>query len=187
MILRARRKAKEEPSLIGLTGTNGAGKGEAAAFFQRKGYAYFSLSDVIREALEKRAQQPSRSNMIQMGNKIREEFGADILARRIMEKVEGKAVIDSIRNPQEVAFLRKQEGFVLIAIDAPVELRYERAKKRGREESASSLEEFIAKENEEMANQEKGQQLNNCMALADIKIINDGILKSLYQKLERFL
>ena len=43
------------PLLIGLTGTNGAGKGEAAAYFMTKGYAYFSLSDVIRDKLEKLA------------------------------------------------------------------------------------------------------------------------------------
>ena len=182
-----RKRAKKKPRLIGLTGTNGAGKGEAAAFFQKKGFAYFSLSDVIREELKKEGRVPSRNNMIQMGNQLRERFGADILARRVMERVKGKAVIDSIRNPQELAFLRKQETFISIAIDAPAELRYGRVKERGREESASTLEEFIAKEAEEMTNIDKEQQLKNCIALADFKIVNDGSLENLHQKLEKFL
>lgn len=178
---------KEKERLIGLTGTNGAGKGEAAAFFQRNGYAYFSLSDLIREALQKEERALSRDNMIQIGNEMRERFGADCLARRVMEKVRGKAVIDSIRNPEEVAFLRQQKGFILLAIDAPVELRYERVRKRGREESASTLEEFIAKEAEEMAHHDKGQQLEACIDLANFTIWNDSSLESLYKKLERFL
>ena len=182
-----RKRKKRKPRLIGLTGTNGSGRGEATAFFQKNGYAYFSLSDVIREELKKEGRELSRNNMIQMGNQLRVRFGADILARRIMERVKGKAVIDSIRNPQELAFLRKQETFILIAIDAPVELRYERVKERGREESASTLEEFMAKEAEEMTNSDKGQQLKNCMALADCKVLNNGSLENLHQKLEKFL
>ena len=39
--------------LIGLTGTNGSGKGEAAAYFKKKEFSYFSLSDLIREELHK--------------------------------------------------------------------------------------------------------------------------------------
>lgn len=178
---------KIENKLIGLTGTNGAGKGEVAAFFKKKGYAYFSLSDLIRDELKKEAKEISRDNLIQMGNRLREKFGADILARIVMKKIRGKAVIDSIRNPDEVNYLRRQKNFILLAVDAPVELRYERTKKRGREESASTLQEFIEKEAEEMTDREKGQQLLNCMSLADFKIINDGGLENLHQKLEKFL
>ena len=43
-----------QPALIGLTGTNAAGKGEAAAFLGTRGYAYLSLSDVLREELTAR-------------------------------------------------------------------------------------------------------------------------------------
>jgi len=173
--------------LIGLTGTNGSGKGEAAAYFQKRGYKYFSLSDLIREELQKRGKQPTRDNLIKIGNKLREKSGADILARLVMKKVKGKAVIDSIRNPKEVEYLRKQGGFIFLAVDAPVELRYERVKKRGREESASTLREFIQKEKEEMTECEKGQQLQRCMDMADLVIINDGSLEDLYQKLEEIL
>ncbi len=175
---------KTEARLIGLTGTNGSGKGEAAAYLQKKGYAYFSLSDVIRDALRKDGKEDTRDNLIEKGNELRNKYGPDILARMVMEKVEGKAVIDSIRNPSEVEYLRKEKEFILLAIDAQVELRYERVKQRGRQESVSTLEEFIKKEKEEMTDSEKGQQLHSCMKMADIIIMNDGALEDLHLKLE---
>ncbi len=173
--------------LIGLTGTNGSGKGEAAAYFQNKGFAYFSLSDLIRNELQKEEKEVTRDNLIQKGNQLREKYGPDILAKWALEKVKDRAVIDSIRNPFEVEFLRKYGNFILLAIDAPVELRYERAKRRGREESASTVEEFIQKEKEEMTGSEKGQQLLSCMAMADHLIINDGTLEEFHIKLEETL
>lgn len=173
--------------LIGLTGTNGSGKGEAAAYLKTKGYAYLSLSDLIREELQKEGIEVTRNTLIRKGNELREKHGPDVLARMVMEKVKGKSVIDSIRNPHEVEYLREQQGFILLAIDAPVELRYKRVKKRGRQESASSLEEFMAKEQEEMTASEKGQQLHSCMKMADSVVVNDGTLEDFHCKLEETL
>lgn len=173
--------------LIGLTGTNGSGKGEVARFFKKKGYLYFSLSDEIREELLRRGEAVSRDSLIRMGNELRERFGGDVLARRVLERITGRAVVDSIRNSKEVAYLRKQKGFVLLGVDAPLELRYQRIKARGRDESASTLEEFAAKEREEMAGTENGQQLQACLEMADVMIINEGDLADLDRKLEALL
>lgn len=178
---------KTKVRFIGLTGTNGAGKGEAAAYFVKKGFHYISLSDLIREELIKRGEEVSRNNLIKIGNELRKKYGPDILARMVMKKIKEKAVIDSIRNPKEVDFFRKQENFIFLAIDAPAELRYKRTRKRGRDESASNLKEFIQKEEEEMSNREKGQQLRTCMNMADYTIINDGSLQDFHQKLEDLL
>jgi dephospho-CoA kinase len=175
------------PALVGLTGTNGAGKGEVAAYLERKDYAVLSLSDVLREELAAQGLPASRDNLIAAGNDLRSRFGPDILARRTMAKVRGPTVIDSIRNPHEVEYLRRQEGFVLIAVDAPIELRFARTKARGRDESASSLEEFRAKEEIEMAGSETGQQLARCMAMADRSVMNDGTLEELWRKVEECL
>jgi dephospho-CoA kinase len=170
--------------LIGLTGTNGAGKGEAAAFLVRRGYEHHSLSDAIRDALAADGLEPSRDNLILKGNDLRREGGPDVLARRIAEKIRGRAVIDSIRNPSEIAFLRTQEGFFLIALDAPPARRFERAAKRGRNESAPDLAAFLRKEAEENGADPGAQQIGRCMALADATVINDGTLDDLYRKLE---
>jgi dephospho-CoA kinase len=173
------------PRLIGLTGTNGAGKGEAAAYFMAKGYAHFSLSDIIRDELRERGEPASRDNLIRTGNELRARFGPDILARRTIDKVGGgRAVIDSIRNMGEIEYLRRQEGFVLLAIDAPIVLRFERVAVRGRDESAADLEAFKKKEGEERAGGTTAQQLQACMAAADRLIINDGTILEFHRKLE---
>ena len=177
----------KKPALVGLTGTNGSGKGEAAAYFGRQGYACLSLSDVLREELAARGLASSRDNLNAVGNELRARFGPDILARRTMDKVRGPSVIDSIRNPGEVEYLRRQEGFVLIALDAPIEVRFARAKARGRDESATTLEEFRAKEEIEMSGSETGQRLALCMAMADRRVRNDGTLEDLWRKLEESL
>ncbi len=176
-----------ERRLIGLTGTNAAGKGEVARYLESKGFAVFSLSDVIREHLRKRGLAVTRDNLIAAGNSLRRRYGADILARRVLKKVRGNAVIDSIRNSREVAFLRKQPGFVLAAVDAPVEIRFARAKRRGRQESVDTLEEFIAKEQQEMTGGRAGQQLRRCLDAADVKIVNDGTLARLRRRVDQCL
>ncbi len=173
--------------IIGLTGTNCAGKGEAAEFLKKKGFAYFSLSDLIRDKLQKKDMELTRDNLIRTGNQMRKEGGPDILARLVMKKVKSPAIIDSIRNPKEVEYLQKQKNFILLAIDAPVKTRYIRAKKRGRNESASSLQEFKDKEAEEMTSKEKKQQLQNCIKMANNIIINAGSLADFYCKLEKLL
>lgn len=174
------------PRLIGLTGTNGAGKGEAAVYFVARGYAYFSLSDVIRDELRERGEPASRDNLIRTGNELRDRFGPDVLAQRTMDKIgrTGRAVIDSIRNTREVDLLRRQEGFVLLAIDAPIALRFARVAVRGRDESAGDLEAFRKKEEEERAGGATAQQLEACMAAADRLIINDGTIPEFHRKLE---
>jgi dephospho-CoA kinase len=172
---------------IGLTGTNASGKGEAAKFFVKHGYDYISLSDFIREELKKNSIKITRDNLILTGNQLRKKYGPDILAQMAVNKIRGKTVIDSIRNVQEIEYIRNHTEFILLSIDAPPEVRFQRAKKRGRHESVDTLEEFMEIEKKEMTNKNKSQQLKKCMDTTDFKIINQGTLKEFHKKLEVFL
>jgi dephospho-CoA kinase len=172
---------------IGLTGTNCAGKGETAAFFISRGYRSRSLSDVIRDSLRAEGLEESRDNLIRRGNDLRRQGGPDILARLVLDALEPPAVIDSIRNRAEAAYLKSRPGFFLLAIDAPVALRFERSRRRGRDESARTLEDFARKEGEERGSHPEAQQLDACIAMADALVINDGTITDLHRKLEAFL
>jgi dephospho-CoA kinase len=178
---------KRRPRLIGLTGTNGAGKGEVAAFFRAEGYAYASLSDIIRDELRARGIEITRDSLILVGNELRAAFGPDVLARRTMDRIASPTVIDSIRNLREVAYFRAQRDFVLLAIDAPDETRFARVSSRGRNESAATLEAFRAKEDEERSGGEDAQQLEACMAAADRLVWNAGTIEELHRQLEALL
>jgi dephospho-CoA kinase len=177
----------EKSRVIGLTGTNGSGKGEAVAFFAARGFAAYSLSDIIRDELRKSVQTVTRSNLIKAGNRLRREGGPAVLARRTLERITGPTVIDSIRNPAEIELLRARTRFTLLAIDAPVETRYARVLLRGRDESAGDLEEFKAREAEEKSGDPAGQQLQTCFDMADFVVINDGALEEFHRRLEVFL
>lgn len=174
--------------IIGLTGTNGAGKGVVADYLKSLGFEFHSLSDAIRDEIRDRGQEISRETLIRTGNELRENFGPSILAQRIAAKVSSSnAVIDSVRNSFEVTELRKQDDFFLLAIDAPPQVRFERAMKRGRNESADTLEAFIALENREKSSSSTAQQIDKCMAMADHTITNNRAIDDLHGEIDSIL
>ena len=172
--------------IIGLTGPNGAGKGEAAEFLKGQGFIYHSLSDVIRDEIKARGGEVTREKLIETGRKLRLTRGTGYLARVILKNLEvgQNYVIDSIRNPVEVEVLRTDESFSLISITASPEIRFERIRNRGREADPQTLEEFNALEEAEASNpREEGQRLLDTGALADFTIENNEGLESLHRVL----
>jgi dephospho-CoA kinase len=173
--------------VIGLTGPNASGKGEVAKLLSEAGFALHSLSDIVREAAAARGLDGTRDNLIAVGVSLRVEEGPGVLAARILPRLGGRAVVDSIRGPAEVARLRTLPRFILLGIDAPVNLRFERAQRRGRLGEGASLEDFIHKEERENSEVETGQQLRRTLALADRVIRNDGTLDDLRRNVGRAL
>ncbi|MFZ5518384.1 MAG: deaminase [Candidatus Zhuqueibacterota bacterium] len=171
--------------LIGLTGTNASGKSSIVTYLASKRFEPFSLSDIIRDELAANNLPLSRELLIRKGNELRSAFGPAILAERIIGKLKSpRAIIDSIRNPSEVRALRRLDNFFLIAVDAPVALRFERAQQRGRIESSASLESFIALENQEKSSDANFQNIAACMDLAEFRIVNDGSVAELHRKVD---
>jgi dephospho-CoA kinase len=174
--------------IIGLTGTNASGKTSVVNYLVSKGFKYFSLSDVIRDELTQRGLVHSRDNLRMVGNDLRKKYGASILAERIFQKISTEnTVIDSIRNTSEVRTLRKLTQFTFIAVDAPIEIRFERAKIRGRLESATTLNEFREAEDKEKSQDTTEQNLDQCLTLADYLVNNDGKPEQLYHQIDNIL
>ncbi|MBI2446995.1 MAG: AAA family ATPase, partial [Candidatus Omnitrophica bacterium] len=93
--------------VIGLTGNNASGKTEAAEYLRRKGYRYYSLSDILREEATRRGLDHSRKTLIELGNNLRKGHGAGVLAKMAKENLKGRSIIiDSIRNPKEIEELK---------------------------------------------------------------------------------
>ena len=172
--------------VIGLTGTNGAGKTAAADYLKSRGFRFHSLSDEIRAELEGRKQAGSRENLIEMGNRLRAEYGPGVLAERVKAHLapDQNYVVDSIRNPYEVESLRERGDFHLLHVDAPVEVRYERVRRRGGPRAPKSLEEFIRQEQQEMESADPAhQQLRACYEMAEETLRNDLGLDELQQRI----
>ena len=172
--------------VIGLTGPNASGKGEAALYIKSKGFAYSSLSDILREEARKLGIEPIRENLIKLGNDLRHKEGSAFLALRAIEGIKktGDFVIDSIRNPAEVEALRRRGSFTLIGIDAPLEERFKRGLKRERHGDAKTLEEFVEKEGKENKANPENQQLKKCLSMADVVIMNDSTISTLQKRID---
>ncbi len=174
--------------ILGLTGRNAAGKGEIAEFLKKGGFEYFSLSDELREGLRGRGIEPSRDALIAEGRRVRQEEGLDSLARRVSRRfTQGlNQVVDSIRNPEEVRFLRTCPDFFLVGVDAPAAVRFQRARRRARPGDPVDLAAFEAAEARELQSQDPAaQQLVATLALADFLVLNDGDLPALHDKVRQ--
>ena len=175
--------------LIGLTGRNAAGKGEVARYLQKKSFYYYSLSDVIRDEIRSRGLDPTRELLIVIGNELRQRYGANILAERILAKIEDDKhyVIDSIRNPAEVDAFRAAKHFKLIRIEASAEIRFQRILSRHRESDPGTLQEFIELENREAEGDDTSQNLVKVELMADHALTNEATLEKLYPQIDQLL
>jgi dCMP deaminase len=175
--------------LIGLTGRNAAGKGEAARYLGKKSFYYYSLSDVIREEIRSRGEQPTRERLIAVGNELRQKYGPEVLAERILAKIEDDKhyIIDSIRNPAEVSAFRAAKHFKLIRIDAPMEVRFQRIVSRQRESDPRTFEEFVTLENREAEGDDTSQNLVKVELMSDYTLLNEGPLDRLYAQIDQLL
>jgi dephospho-CoA kinase len=76
----------------------------------------------------------------------------------------------------------KNKDFILIGIDAPIELRFKRLLERNRIGDAKTLEEFKEQEQREKLNNATNQQLDETFKLSNKIIINNGTLEELHKK-----
>jgi len=176
--------------IIGITGTNGAGKDLVSQILLKKlGWPYFSLSDELRRIALENNLDVSRPTLQQLGNELRQQHGPSYLSQRIVDRAADDFIVTSLRNPQECEPFKQKSRFILIAVDAPIELRYERISGRDRAgESNWSLADFKRNEDEfEMDGGEFGRQLRKMMQTADITIINNGTVVDLENKLNQII
>lgn len=170
------------PLILGVTGPNAAGKGEVAAALAGEGFAVHSLSDIVREEAAEQGWPPEREHLIRIGNELRARGGPGVLAERLLPRLGARDVVDSIRNPAEVAVLRRRPGFVLLGVRAPAELRFARSRHRARPGDPGTFEEFLARERQENSENPAGQQLQATFDLADEILDNDADLAALRRK-----
>ena len=155
-----------------------------------QGWEGCSCSDSIRHWLKENGKEINRENLTQGGRSLRSKGGPGILAELLLERIspEQPTIIDSIRTPDEVHALREREGFLLIEVHAPIDLRWERMQQRGREGDPENYQDFLSQEEAEaVAKNSSGQALVATAELADLLIINDGTRQELDESLKILL
>ncbi|MDP3741737.1 MAG: AAA family ATPase [Candidatus Micrarchaeota archaeon] len=184
--------------VLGFTGTFAAGKDTAIAIISRKFGAKameVSTSNLVREETTKRGLSLERENLRQVANDMRLSFGADIFGKMTIQRIKQRGekkvfLVSGIRSVGEVESLKKEFGtnFCLIAVDAPLETRYQRIKARARAgEHVMTLDEFKASEEMEKNGEVHSQNIASVMKMADYTIQNSGSSKQLEEKVEKIL
>jgi dCMP deaminase len=178
--------------IIGLTSFIASGKSTFCKYLEKKGFEVLSCSDLLREECKKRNLKLTRDNLQNIGNELRKEYGADVLAKRLSEKINldlnKNYVIDSIRTPAEIKEFKKLPKFKLIFIDTDPKIRYLRAKERLKEkEHIESYNDFIISEKKESTNNPYFQQLHKCLKLADFKINNNLTVEDFKKEISNLL
>lgn len=177
--------------IIGLTGSFGAGKGYVANYLVReKGFAHFSARAFIIAELQRRDLPVDRDTMATVANDLRAKHGPTYIFEQLVKlaKETGKdVVIESIRAVAEARYIKEQGGIVL-GIDADPKTRYERIVRRGSETDQVTFEEWHAQEiRESNPDDPTKQDIFGALRESDHVILNNGTLDECKGQIEDFL
>lgn len=175
--------------IIGLTGTFASGKDVVAGYLETRGYKHVSTSEILREEVKKRDLEVNRDNLRSTANEIVEKFGGDYLAKKALDLSLGnhKLIISGLRRKGEIDYLKSNDDFILIFVDAPIEIRYRRMKKRAREdEKIITLQELRDREAEEFSGH-NSQRLDYCKKEADFIVDNSKDLDHLQSQINKIV
>jgi len=173
--------------VIGLTGSFGSGCSNIIAkkFLIPKEFQYFSLSTALKEMYreEKGKDSSNRTELQDFGNVLRERYGNDYLARKTCDELEKKNgnrfVIDSIRNPGEVKYLREKFlKFFLFGIYADEEVRWERVKEDYHRVNRDRREFDEDDKRDAGESFDHGQRVRACYLMSDIIISNNDNIRN---------
>jgi dephospho-CoA kinase len=177
--------------IIGITGTDGAGKGTVVDYLvEQKGYVHYSARAYIANEIEKRGLEVTREQLRLVGNDLRRLHGNDHIIREALQEAQRKGetnvIVESIRET-DAAKLIKEVG-VLLAVDADQKVRYERIVKRASSSDHVTFDDFVAHEALEMDDPDPhGMQKAKVMEMADYTLFNNGTPEELFAQVEAFL
>lgn len=177
--------------IIGITGTIGAGKGTVVEYLvTHHGFTHFSARALLVEELSKRGIEHTRSAMLELANEWRDIHSPSYILEVLYGRAQrhgGNAILESVRSLGEVDWLRRQNDFFLLGIDADVGTRYTRILERGSSTDHITFEQFVFEEGRELESQDiHDANLRGCLAQADYVIDNNQGFEELRDQIEKF-
>lgn len=164
---------------IGLVGPFGSGCTFVSSLIEKCGYKYISLSNILRNiAKENGHDNPTRQELQDIGNEVRRN-NISFLAQKAWETMQrdlnANYVIDSIRNPEEVDYLRKNHPkFFLFGIFADQDIRWDRVKDKYSKDRRTFDEDDSRDSGEKIR---YGQRVTDTFRMADIVLLNNELIR----------
>ena len=175
--------------VIAFAGLPFSGKSEAVKIAKDSDIPVIRMGDAVWDEVKNQGLEINDKNVGTVANKMREQHGMDIWAKRTIEKIKSmdkvdSLVIDGIRNIEEIETFKTEleEDFVLVAVEVPDEIRFKRAMSRGRKDDSMDLEKI-----KERDKRERNWGIDAVIASADIVISNEGTLEELHDKIRKVL
>lgn len=184
-------------NIIGIVGPFASGKGVVAEYLMNNfGYISFSLSTIVHDEVKRKGIVDYDRTILQnTGDELRKKEGDGVLAKRAIKKLQAKknklhkVVIEGIRNPGEIAYLRSIPGFTLIAVNASQKIRFQRMLLRKKPWDPKDWETFKKmdeRDGRDIKNT-NGQQVQKCMEMADIQLQNNTSRDQFYEDIKKAL
>lgn len=181
--------------VIGVVGQITCGKGVLVDYLIKKlGFISFSLSSILHERLKKKKiKKFTRKTLQDLGDRFRKQYGDGVLAKRairiLKKQKKNRVVIEGIRNPGEIEFLKKNPSFILIGVKSNRELRFKRLLGRAKPWDPKTYADFVKVDRRDLGvGQDKsGQQVGKCLAYCDFTLTNNKDTADFYRKVEKLM
>ena len=180
---------------VGVVGQIACGKGVLVDYLTKKlGFISFSLSSILHDELKKKnLKEFTRKTLQDLGDKLRKQYGDHVLAKRaikvLKQQHKNRVVIEGIRNPGEIEYLKKNPNFVLIGVKSKRELRFKRLLSRSKPWDPKNWNDFVIVDRRDIGvgQTKSGQQVGKCLAYCDHILTNNKDVQDFQRKVKKLL
>lgn len=172
--------------VMGISGMPGSGKSIVSDLAAEKGAIIVSMGDIVREEAKKRGEGSKET-----AKNLRAEHGPYIVSELTIKKIkklqdegiENLIIVEGIRSHHEVEMFKENfDNFIILSVFTNPEIRFERLKKRMREDDSQEYSEFEKRDHNEL-----GFGIGTVIALSDKMIINERDIESFEDEISEFL
>ncbi|MFA5770630.1 MAG: hypothetical protein WC894_04015 [Patescibacteria group bacterium] len=183
-------------TIVGVVGQIASGKGILVNYLTNHfAFSSFSLSSIVHDELKKKGVKKfTRQTLQDVGDELRRGYGDRVLAQRTLEVIneqkKGRIIVEGIRNPGEIEFLKKNsDNFILIGISVNRKLRFERLLARGKEWDPKTYEDFLKVDRRDIGvgQNKSGQQVAKCLTYSDYVLSNNKDVKDFERKIKELM
>ncbi|MEA3464059.1 MAG: AAA family ATPase [Patescibacteria group bacterium] len=175
--------------ILGLVGEIASGKGTTVEYLEKKyNAASFRFSDPLRGALKQLYLDVNRKNMQVLSLILRQTFGQNLFAKIISQDAKNNKkkviVVDGIRRPADIEYLKQLPEFKLVYITIDIKIRYQRLIKRteNSDDKNKTFDQFVKDHTAETE-----LEIPKIGQTADYKINNSGSKKKLFEQIDKIV